>query len=399
MLIFVKEVVIINENQSIKTMKEIFLLAPVFVSFFWSFALMGDKLRYSIPRLFLSKFMFLCGLIFFCHFLYFAPYLELYAYFSVLLQWLSLIIFPLYHIYFRLLTVDKKFSFKLHFRYLAIPSAVALVYAIAVFVTPTVAYKAWLVNISDNQSSAYVEFLIKMRFVLHTTYTLTLVLSLVGNLRLIRKYGHKAEQFYSDIEDTSQKNARSINYVIIVLSITSIIFSTIGRYTGFVKTDWFIFIGWTLFSVLLFLIGESGNRQKLINPSVDPSIREEGAEKLLEMDFDESKVLLKRITEEFTFNKIYLNSDLNISDMAKKVGTNRTYISSVINQQCNQNFCSFVNGFRLEELERIMLVNRSYSNEEFAYHSGFGSVNSLKRAVLARFGMLLSDYKKMVYSR
>jgi AraC-like DNA-binding protein len=380
-------------------MRVIFLLAPVFVSFFWAIALRGHKLKHSAPRLFLSKFMFLTGLIFFCHFLYFASYFDFYAYFSVLLQWLSLIIFPLYHIYFRLLTVDEKFSFRLHFRYLAIPSAVALIYAIGVLVTPTASYRAWLVNISDNQSSPYIEFLIKMRTVLHISYTLALGLSLIGNLRLIRKYGYKAEQFYSEIQDTSLKNARSINYVVIIMSISAIILSTIGRYTAIVKTDWFIYIGWAVFAILLFLLGESGNRQKLINPFIDPSNREEVADKFFELDSDEAKVLLKKITDEFTFNKPYLNSDLNLSDIAKKIGTNRTYISSVINQQCNQNFCTFVNRFRLEEVERIILVNQSYSNEEIAQNSGFGSVNSLKRAVQAKSGMSVSNYKKKVNNR
>ena len=377
-------------------MKIVFLLAPVFVSFFWSLALMGDKLKCSVPRLFLSKFMFLTGLIFSIHFLYFAPYPNLYFYFDVLLQWLGLIIFPLYHIYFRLLTVDEKFSIKLHFRYLAIPSIVALVYAVGVLNTPLGDYKALLLNPHNNQPPASIGFLLIMRIVLHITYVLGLIISLYGNLWLIRKYGHKAEQYYSDIEDTSLKNVKNINYVIIALSITSIAASSIGRFTSYAKMDWFIYIGWTLFSVLLFMIGNSGIKQKMINPSLETSDGAESIVDALETYAGESNLLLQKIMAEFTNKKIYLDSNLTINDLTKIVGSNRSYLSAVINKQFNQNFCSFVNDFRLEELERIIVEKPDYGNNELAYHSGFGSVNSMKRAIYTRSGLSLFDYKIQV---
>lgn len=380
-------------------MKVIFLLAPVFVSFFWAIALMGDKLKYSIPRLFLSKFMFLTGLIFSFHFLYFAPYPNLYVYTDVLLQWLGLIIFPLYHIYFRLLTVDEKFSIKLHFRYLLIPSIVALAYAAGVLNTPLSDYKTLLINPHNNLPPASIWFLLKMRIVLHITYILGLIISLYGNLWLIRKYGNKAQQYYSDIEDTSLKNVKNINYVIIALSITSITASSIGRFTSIVKMDWFIYIGWTLFSVLLFMIGNSGIKQKMINPSYEASNGAEETVDALETYVGETNLLLKKIMVEFTNNKIYLNSNLNINDLTKIVGSNRSYLSAVINKQFNQNFCSFVNDFRLEELERIMVENPDYGNNELADHSGFGSVNSMKRAIYSRSGLSMFDYKIQVYKK
>jgi len=108
------------------------------------------------------------------------------------------------------------------------------------------------------------------------------------------------------------------------------------------------------------------------------------------------KKLLNSMLLEFEQKKIYLNSQLNILDVVQAIGTNRTYISTIINQQYNQNFCAFVNSYRLEELERIIHKNQNVSNEILAESCGFGSVNSLKRAVFAKTGMSVSQWKQQL---
>jgi AraC-like DNA-binding protein len=376
----------------------IFLLAPVFVSLFWFVALMGDKKRYGKPRLFLSWFMLLTSLIFGAHFLYFTPLPNLYIYFDLPLQFLGLAIFPIYHIYFRLLTVDEKFSVKAHAGYLIIPIVIVMVYGTGVFFTPVDEYKAWLFNQTGNQITPNVRFLSIMRTIMRITFLITLILSLTGNYLLIRKYGDKAEQFYSDIQDAKQKNAKNINHVIIAAGIISVIVISIGRAT-LMPSNWIIYIGWTIFAVLLFMIGNSGIRQKIINPSVDPENSDRDSVPLLKTSIKDQENFLNKIMEEFTNNKVYLNSELNIMDVVKSVGTNRTYISSIINKQSNQNFCSFVNSFRIEELERAIINHPGYKNEEFAHRCGFGSINSLKRAVYAKTGVSIQDFKQQILKR
>ena len=99
---------------------------------------------------------------------------------------------------------------------------------------------------------------------------------------------------------------------------------------------------------------------------------------------------------EFVNNKIYLNSELNINDLVKIVGTNRSYISAVINEESNQNFCSFVNSFRMEAMEQIIIEDSGLNHEELAQRCGFGSVNSLKRSVYSKSGLSLKDFKQQI---
>ena len=81
-------------------------------------------------------------------------------------------------------------------------------------------------------------------------------------------------------------------------------------------------------------------------------------------------------------------------DVVEAVGTNRTYISLIINQQYNQNFCSFVNNYRIIELEKIVQEDPEILNEVLSERCGFGSVNSMKRAVAAKTDLSFAKWKK-----
>jgi len=58
--------------------------------------------------------------------------------------------------------------------------------------------------------------------------------------------------------------------------------------------------------------------------------------------------------------------------------------------------CSFVNGFRIDELKRVYAENPQYTNESLAQSCGFGSVNSMKRTIEAKTGMSISDFKMSI---
>lgn len=375
----------------------IFLLAPVFVSLFWAVTLMGDKKKYSAPRLFLAKYMILSAIIFTSHFLYFAPLPNIYIYFDIPLQFIGICAFPLYHVYFRLLTVDEKFTLKAHGKYLLIPIAIAMIYSIGVLFAPADEYKAWLFNKTVDVTSGAIRFLGIMRSVLHIVFAGTIVLSLAGNYWLITKYGHKAEQFYSDIRDAKQKNAKMLIYSILAMGLLSLVFRLIGR-EFLLPKDFFIYSGWSMFTVMLYLMGNSGLQQKTLNPYFEPAGITKKEYLPLKTTVKEWEKLQALILEEFVVNKIYLNSDLNIVDIVKKVGTNRTYLSAFINQQYNQNFCSFVNDYRIKEVQKVMLENPECTSQYLADHCGFGSVNSMKRAVYARSAISLSELKNQAYS-
>ena len=370
----------------------ILLLLPIFVSLFWAIALAGTEKNHSEPRKYLSKFMLFPLVCFIACFFKFSYLHYIYIYFDVILAFASSLVFPVYYIYFRLLTIDQKFSLKAHFRFLIIPIIVASLYGIGVIFTPSIEYKASLIDKQAYPDSTQVQFLHIMRIIILLHFLIQVIFTIVGNYILIKKHGEKAEQFYSDTEDGKYNNAIILNYSIIIMSVSSFVAQiVIKKYD--LSQSLMIYVLWSIFSVMLYVLGFMGLNQKRINPTFD-----------LEEDIDEvlvaeqqllgaQKKILQKVLVEFEQKKVHLNSQLNIMNIVQTVGTNRTYISAIINQQYNQNFCSFVNSFRLDELEKVLAENPELNNEILAEKCGFGSVVSLKRAIKVKTGMSIPEWR------
>jgi AraC-like DNA-binding protein len=144
---------------------------------------------------------------------------------------------------------------------------------------------------------------------------------------------------------------------------------------------------------MLFIIGYMGIKQKPINPTFDLITAPNDESLLEEIPIAVQKKILDKMLVQFEEKKIYLNSQLTIMDVAQLVGTNRSYISGIINRQYNQNFCSFVNNYRLEELKAIIHNSPDSTNDILAESCGFGSVISLKRAIYATAGISITEWK------
>jgi len=376
-------------------LRTIFLLSPVYVSLFWSIMLIANSKKHSTPRVFLSWFMLFPFIIFLGHFLYFAPLPEIYPYFETPMYMASIMGFPMYYIYFRLLTIDEKFSIKKHSKYLIPGMILVSIYGIALIFTPKNEYRIWLYNNTAFPHSASIQFLATMRQICKFTYLLQVVLTVIANYLLIKKYGDKAEDFYSDISDGKYNNAKMLNNTIVIMGISAFVIALMGRYLV-ISFNMFIYIGWSVFSLGLYLVGYMGLKQKPVNPTFDLFIDNEIQNESIDIS-DLSKLnLLNKLEYEFNANKIHLNSDLNILDVVKAIGSNRTYISLLINQKYNQNFCSFVNNFRIVEMRLVLVEDSKISNEKLAEKCGFGSVSSMKRAVLSSTGLSVGEWKKQI---
>lgn len=82
--------------------------------------------------------------------------------------------------------------------------------------------------------------------------------------------------------------------------------------------------------------------------------------------------------------KPYLNPEFKITDMARDLASNRTYISAFINREYGVNFNRFINNYRLKEVERLHAeaVQRKQKTPvlEIVLHAGFSNYRSYFRA-------------------
>ena len=136
-----------------------------------------------------------------------------------------------------------------------------------------------------------------------------------------------------------------------------------------------------LLSAVISIIGVYGNNQQLIFKveeeiySCEESYEEESGKEIpIYLD------LQKRLEHYFENQKPYLKPDLKIWEVCSELGSNRTYISKLINDKYGMNFCQFVNKYRIQHATDLMQKEGRMKAEEIAVVSGFGSFASYHRA-------------------
>ena len=103
--------------------------------------------------------------------------------------------------------------------------------------------------------------------------------------------------------------------------------------------------------------------------------------------------LLKLVEEE----RIFLNNKLTIEDVAKRLNTNRTYLSQIINEKTDTNFNNFINKYRIQEAQVCLLNDeiKSYNIEGIAQTVGFSSKSTFNGAFKKFTGLTPSEFMQM----
>ena len=106
--------------------------------------------------------------------------------------------------------------------------------------------------------------------------------------------------------------------------------------------------------------------------------------------------MMLRIEKLMEEKKLYLNSDLRMLDVAKKVGIHQNDVSACINSNKGYSFSQFVNNYRVDYAKQLMLENPSIKIAQVAMESGFSSDTSFYRTFRTLTGMSPSEWLSKV---
>lgn len=112
--------------------------------------------------------------------------------------------------------------------------------------------------------------------------------------------------------------------------------------------------------------------------------------------FSHHQEMLEKLDEILKREKLYIKCDLSLNEIAEILGTNRTYVSAGINSFYKQNFSSYLNTYRWDELQSTIQEDDLISNKELASVCGFGSVDSMKRIVKQKTGLSFKEWKSKI---
>jgi AraC-like DNA-binding protein len=371
-------------------LKTILLLNPVYVTLFWALVLNLHDSKKHVPKVFLGKFMLVAHVLYLSHFFYFSGRYEIYYFLDSIYTLSSLLVYPLYHIYVRLLTTDTKFSLKIHGIYLVLPFVIFILHLSAfILIDKTTAMHYLTIVIRGQaQGQGLAKYLEIIYFLFRIVFIFQAILYLYLNYRLISDHNARLDDYYSNVEEMRLNWVQFFNISLAVTSVASVTVALMGR-DIFSNGETSLIFPSLLFSSMLFIIGFLGNIQQEVKIAPEPiepvpiRLKEPRPGKLNE----KMKAL-------FENEMIYKNPDLKIWDLCNMLGTNRTYVSRMINREYNRNFCNHVNYYRLQHAKKLILADNNHTNEEIADLSGFGSVNSLYRAFQTFEEKSLGEYRK-----
>jgi len=105
---------------------------------------------------------------------------------------------------------------------------------------------------------------------------------------------------------------------------------------------------------------------------------------------------IKRVVDFVEAQKPYLNSDLNLADLAHQVAMTAREVSELLNGSLGVHFFDFVNGYRVEYAKTLLLDTPKRSIIQVLHDSGFNSKSSFNTAFKKHAGLTPSAFRVQV---
>lgn len=391
----------------------IFSIMPMFVCVFWILMLVIDR-RKNTSKRFLAFFFAFLLINFFAHAAYFNHKYELYTVLDSIWVLTSLLSFPFYYYYIRLLTIDTKIEFK--WLLLAIPAVLLAVYSAIIYVLMTPAeIESFVQGVMYRKSgyepySGLVQLQILRELLFKIIFSIQVILSVYFGFKLIDSYNKKVKAFYSDIGGKDLTPMKWVLTAFLIASLVSAIASNVGK-SFFISHPLLIFIPSVGYSACMFFSGYVGYMQQFTIEHFTQNVNEYELRKNYTAkkpaahyyipDLDNLESLQDRLIYLLEKKEIFKDPELKLSDVSLLLNTNRTYVSKVVNEELNTNFCDLVNGYRVNYAEKLLLSPlqaNSLSIADIAKMSGFSSESSFYRVFKNKKGISPGVYKRHKYN-
>ncbi len=356
-------------------------LTPLLICVFWSTELLLSGEQGIAPKRKLAFFM-LCGAFAFLGgALYFGGYVRTYSNMYGIISFFALAQYPALYLYLESLR-GNKVTIKKILNHYSVPVIVGLlavlsqniIYTTSQSIVFFVSYGAINLDTSIDRIVFWTELLMRNTFLMLGIYYFILI------RKNIKKHLINIKNYYSDIENIRLNWVKVINVLFLfMVTLGMSMFNLKNMFFPYNNPD-LLYPPFIVLTGLFWMIGFMGNRQKPVLLNEFES-QEKDIDELESIKESFLEKYFKRLEKLLNEKKVYLNPTLTLQELALELGTNRSYVSKVINQKYNSNFNKLINLYRIKEAEKYLNSEEhaGLSLKEIAHLSGFNSNNSFIR--------------------
>ncbi|SEA28318.1 Helix-turn-helix domain-containing protein [Porphyromonadaceae bacterium KH3R12] len=377
---------------------------PMFVCLFWVILLLSGRER-NLSKRYLAFFLSLSVINYFTHAAFFNHEYKLFAFMDNVWVFTSLVGYPLYYYYIRLLTRDVKINWR--WNWIAAPAFLLSLFSFVIYFTMSPAELDMFIHGVMYHEAGYTEpypQLVRLQLLRMSLFRIVFIvqvaLSVYFGLRLIIRYNKNVREFYSNTGGKDLSPVKWLLFAFLFASVISLLSNVIGK-DFFIDKPALLAIPSVTHSLFLFFIGYVGYHQdftiahfvKDMNDYRDQKAFLNGKGSLS----SKNRITKRQLTHLMEEEKLFTNPELRITDIALMLGTNRTYISRIVNEEMKTNFCDWINSYRIDYAVNIM--NDPEQNHLSALHisemSGFSSVSVFYRTFKEKQGISPGKYRSL----
>lgn len=388
----------------------IFTVMPVFVILFWLLLFFLRSKKNNATQQFLMLFLGVAFVNYIAHWCYFNHNYELYQVLDSVWVFTSLASYPLYFYYIRLLTVDTRIQCR--WSWILLPALLLSLFSASIYLLMSPAEVEQFIHevlFHDREQRVGYSPLIRLQQLriglFKFMFGIQVLFTLLFGLRLIADFNKKVYAFYSNAENREMTKIRHLLFFLVLASLVSALSNLIGK-NYFYDHPYLLAFPSIMHSIALFGISYVGYNQHFTirdlqqdveagKPDADESDNVDPAsESMTGIVYD---IFLLKLEELFEVDQLFKNPDVRMNDVARRLGTNRTYVSRLINCHMKMSFCDYVNDYRIRHAEQLLSSpeQTALSMEDVAISSGFSGNSSFYRAFVKKHGISPGKYRKL----
>ena len=370
----------------------IIFYAPLVVILFWgmtiSVSISNERNHFKVPFLFFLLDAFIAILVGgFFH----AGHVELYQVVYIPGVYISLSMFPLFHLFIISLTQEGGVVRGDYVRHLLFPLA-CMVFAFIVLILFGEADQRQRfvqeVLAKHQMDTPFLKFSFWMDKVLRMFFLISALLYFVLTERRIKRHQDAIVNYFSNTEEVGVNWYKSFRIVFSMTLLAGMIYYTLDR-DQTVQNMYIPVISRLLLALFFWVLGYYVSRQKLIY--VATATEEEGSIDITNEEI--MKDLASALDDLMVKQKRFTDSSLTLPFLSLELGTNRTYLSRLFNSYLKVSFNAYINQKRVLYAKEL-LRDENCQVASVYIACGFKSTSNFYRVFSAIEGTTPMKYYK-----